>query len=379
MDPKIAIVHDWLIEFGGAEVVLRQLLDLFPQADLFTVVSFPDPTLKSILADRPIKPTFIQRLPFARLHHRLYLPLMPIAIEKVDLSSYDIVLSSSYAVAKGVITGPDQLHISYVHSPIRYAWDLQYQYLKESGLDHGLAGYLAQTILHYMRLWDIRTANGVDHFIANSNHVARRIKKVYRRESKVIYPPVSVERFRYSDEKDDFYLTVSRFVPYKRIDLIVKAFSMMPNKRLIVIGEGPEYKKIKHLATSNVTLLGFRPFEEVREHMQNARAFVFTAEEDFGIVAVEAQACGTPVIAFGKGGALETVISGITGILFEEQTIESIIHAVAEFEILEASFDRSAIRKNAERFSSDRFRAELSSFVDSMWTMFQNSSEGCQI
>ncbi|HCD3539447.1 TPA: glycosyltransferase, partial [Klebsiella pneumoniae] len=252
--------------------------------------------------------------------------------EQLDLSSHDIILSSSHAVAKGVLTGPDQLHISYVHSPIRYAWDLQHQYLRESGLNRGIKGLFAKWILHKIRLWDTRTANGVDFFIANSKFISRRIKKVYGREADVIYPPVDVERFKLKREKQDFYLTASRLVPYKRIDLIVEAFSKMPEKKLVVIGDGPEMSKIRKIAGANIEILGFQPNDVMEEYMMDAKAFVFAAEEDFGITPVEAQACGTPVIAFGKGGVLETIKNlgqeEPTGLFFYEQNIDSLISAI---------------------------------------------------
>lgn len=232
---------------------------------------------------------------------------MPLAIEQLDVSSHDVVISSSHAVAKGVLTGPDQLHISYVHSPIRYAWDLQHQYLREAALDSGIKGILAKYILHKMRVWDSRTSNGVDHFIANSHFISRRIKKVYGREADVIYPPVDINRFPLFEEKEDFYLTASRLVPYKRIDLIVEAFSNMPDKKLVVIGDGSEMSKIKAKAKSNIEIMGYQSSNVMLDYMQKAKAFVFAAEEDFGITPVEAQACGTPVIAFGKGGSLETI------------------------------------------------------------------------
>ncbi len=233
---------------------------------------------------------------------------MPLAIEQLDVSKHDIILSSSHAVAKGIITGPDQLHISYIHSPIRYAWDLQHQYIKEAGLDKGMKGMVARWLLHKIRLWDCRTSNGVDHFIANSEFISRRIRKVYGRESKVIYPPVDVNRFKLCENKDDYYFTASRMVPYKRMDLIVEAFSQMPDKKLVVIGDGSEMSKIKAKASSNIELLGYQPNSVMQEYMQKAKGFVFAAEEDFGITPVEAQACGTPVIAFGKGGALKQFV-----------------------------------------------------------------------
>ncbi|HDK9850228.1 TPA: glycosyltransferase, partial [Klebsiella pneumoniae] len=244
-------------------------------------------------------------------------------IEQLDVSKYNIILSSSHAVAKGILTGPDQLHISYVHSPIRYAWDLQHQYLREAGLDRGLKGKLARLILHKIRMWDYRTANGVDHLIANSKFISRRIKKVYGRDSDVIYPPVDVDRFSLVDEKEDFYFTASRLVPYKRIDLIVEAFSHMPDKKLVVIGDGSEMGKIKSKAARNIEILGYQSNEVMQSTMQKAKAFVFAAEEDFGITPVEAMACGTPVIAYGKGGVLETVkpvgYEAPTGVFFGEQ------------------------------------------------------------
>lgn len=361
---RIAIVHDWLVTYAGAERVLEQILACYPHADLFSLVDFLPPGQRGFIHNKPVRTSFIQRLPKARKKYRSYLPFMPLAIEQFDLSGYDLVISSSHAVAKGVLTGPDQLHISYVHSPIRYAWDLQHQYLRGSGLDRGLKGWIARAILHYIRLWDVRTANGVDAFVANSAFIARRIRKVYGREAVVIYPPVDVEDFPLHVDKEDFYVTVSRMVPYKKVGLIVEAFNAMPDRRLVVIGDGPEFAKIKAKAGPNVELLGFVERETVRDYLQRARAFVFAAEEDFGIVLVEAQAAGTPVIAYGKGGAVETVIPGETGILFREQTVESLIHAVQEFEARKHPFDPERLRKNAERFSKARFRREFSELVE---------------
>lgn len=280
-----------------------------------------------------------------------------------------------YATSAIAISGPDQLHISYVHSPIRYAWDLQHQYLNESNLNKGIKGWLAKWLLHKIRIWDSRTANGVDHFIANSQYIARRIKKVYRREASVIYPPVDVDNFEVKNEKQDYYFTASRMVPYKRIDLIVEAFSKMPEKKLVVIGDGPEMKKIKSKATDNIKLLGYQSFPVLKEYMQSARAFVFAAEEDFGIIPVEAQACGTPVIAFGKGGALETVrplgVEEPTGIFFKEQNIASLHEAVSEFEKNASFFTSQACRKNAEKFSRSRFEQEFKNFVNEKWNLFK--------
>lgn len=371
---KTAIVHDWLVTFAGAEHVLEQMLICFPEADLFSVVDFFSEDLRrKHLQGKTARTTFIQKFPFAKKKYRSYLPFMPLAIEQLDLSSYDLVISSSHAVAKGVITCPDQLHISYVYSPMRYAWDLQHQYLRESGLDKGVKSWLARRMLHKMRLWDLRTANGVDEFVGISNFIARRIKKVYGRSAAVIYPPVDVEAFMLKEGKEDFYLTASRMVPYKKIDLIVEAFSKLPNKKLVVIGDGPQMRKIKKLAKSNIILMGYQPFSVLRDYMQKARAFVFAAEEDFGIAPLEAQACGTPVIAYGKGGCLET-IRGLdqenpTGVFFHEQTVESLIAAINEFEI-HANIQAIDCRNNALRFSVERFCKEFKTFVEQSYEDF---------
>ena len=371
---KIAVIHEWLVDYSGSERVVEQILNIFPDADLFAQVEFLPPNLKSFIKNKSVKTSFIQKLPLARKKYRTYLPLMPLAVEQFDVSGYDLIISSAHAVSKGVLTGPDQLHISYVHSPMRYAWDLQHQYLRESGLDKGFKGWLAKWMLHKIRLWDMRTANGVDAFIANSKFIARRIRKVYGRDATVIYPPVDVSAFTMKEIKDDFFLTASRMVPYKKIDLIVEAFSKMPDKKLIVIGDGPDYEKVKAKAGHNIKLLGFQPFEQLREHMQRAKAFIFAAEEDFGIIPVEAQACGTPVVAYGKGGALETV-RGLdqenpTGLFFLEQKVDSLIEAVGRFEKADR-LSPSICRQNTIRFSPERFRNEFSSFVEKEWERFQ--------
>jgi glycosyltransferase involved in cell wall biosynthesis len=376
---KIAIVHEWFTAIAGSEKVVEQLLHLYPEADLFAVYADPD-TLAATpyLRDRHVRTTFIQNLPRAKRSFRSYLPLMPLAIEQLDMSGYDLVISSSHAVSKGVLTGPDQLHISYVHSPIRYAWDMQHQYLRESGMERGLKGWIAKWMLHKIRIWDYRTAAGVDHFIANSRFIGRRIRKVYGRSSDVINPPVDVEAFELCEQKQDYFLTASRLVPYKRIDLIVQAFAQMPGKRLVVIGAGPEMSKIRAIAPANVELLGHQEFAELKRHMQQAKAFVFAAEEDFGIIPVEAQACGTPVIAFGKGGALETVVESddstiATGIFFREQTAEALIEAVGRFESRATAFSPRACRANAERFSIEQFRSNFAAYAGDKLLAFQAS------
>lgn len=364
---KIALVHDWLVTFAGAERVLAELLKLFPEADLFAVIDHLSDDDRQRLGGKQARTTFVQQLPFSRSKYRSYLPLMPLAIEQLDLSGYDLVISSSHAVAKGVLTGPDQVHISYVHSPIRYAWDMQHQYLRESNLERGLKSWLARWFLHHIRLWDARTGNGVDQFLCNSQFIARRIKKVYGREAQVVYPPVDTERFPLVTSKQDYYLTASRLVPYKRVDLVVEAFSLLPDRKLVVVGDGPEMEKVRAAAGDNVEVLGYQSDETLRDLMGRARAFVFAAEEDFGIIAVEAQACGTPVVAFGKGGALETVVvdgSAPTGVFFLEQTAESIRDAVISFESRISDVRPVACRENAERFSVTRFRDEIKRAVN---------------
>ncbi len=359
---RVAIVHDWLTQAGGAEKVLEKIFQIYPEADLFTIVDFLDKANLSFLKPINITTSFIQKLPFAKNKYRYYLPLMPIAVEQFDLSGYDLIISSSYCVAKGVLTGPDQIHVCYCHSPVRYAWDLQHQYLRETGFDKGLFSPIIRLMLHRLRIWDVRSANGVDAFIANSNFVKRRIKKVYNREAVTIYPPVNVEDFELREHKEDFYLTCSRLVPYKRIDLIVRAFKDLPEKRLLVIGDGPEMAKIQSLAGKNVELMGHQPFEVLKQKMMAAKAFIFAAEEDFGIVPVEAQACGTPIIAFGKGGSLESVLGDKTGVFFKEQNAKSLIDAIKRMDSMK--FEAKDIRRQAETFSEERFRSELKEFVD---------------
>ncbi len=360
---KIAIVCDWLVTYAGAERVLEELLICFPHADVFAVVDFIDPKNRDFLQHKKINTTFIQKLPFAKKYYRAYLNLMPLAIEQLDMSAYDLIISSSHAVAKGVITGPNQLHISYVHTPMRYAWDLQHQYLRETGLDHGIKGFFAKRLLHKMRLWDQRSAVNVDHFIANSKYIARRILKNYRRASDVIYPPVKTHLFTPGHKKENFYLTASRMVPYKKIDLIVESFAQLPDKKLVVIGDGPELNKIKSKATPNIEILGYQPTDILIDYMQRANAFVFAAEEDFGIVLLEAQAAGTPVITFGKGGALETVRDD-TGVFFAKQEIPDILAAIQQFEENRARFTVENCVAQAQQFSPAIFREQLMRYVD---------------
>jgi glycosyltransferase involved in cell wall biosynthesis len=365
--PRVAIVHEWLVTYAGSEKVLEAMLQVFPDADIFCALDFLPDKFRRNFKNSKIRTSFIQKIPLARYLHRHLLALMPLAVEQHDLSDYDIVISNSHAVAKGCLTSAGQLHICYCYTPIRYAWDLQFQYLKESNLLWGLRSIVARWILHKIRIWDARTPLAVDAFIACSHYIARRIAKVYRRDSAVIYPNVDVDSFQVGQQEGDFYVTASRIVPYKKIPLIVSAFKQMPSRKLIVIGDGPLLSECIALASSNVKVLGYQPDDVLLAHLMRARAFIFAAEEDFGIAPVEAQACGTPVIAFGRGGATETVIDGETGIFFNEQTAEAIVKAVDEFELCREKFDRARIRQNAERFSTGRFCSEFRDFVFKHW------------
>ncbi len=355
---KIAHVYDWLVTIGGGEKNLAPMLEVFP-APIYTLVHDAKRLKTSPFANHEIHSSFLQKLPFAKRFYRYYLPLFPLAIEQFDLSEYDLILSTSHAVAKGVLTHSHQLHLCYCFTPMRYAWDLTHRYLE--GV-HGIQKAIARWSLHYLRNWDIASVGRVDHFASNSRYTAKRIKKTYGREATVIYPPVDTHLISLCPQKEDYYVTVSRMVPYKKIDLIVEAFTHLPHKRLIVIGEGPEMKKIKAIATKNVEIIGYQSDDVVRQYLGRAKAFVFAAEEDFGIVVVEAQAAGTPVIAFGKGGALETVIPEITGVFFPEQTAASLIETLIRFEKL--SFNPEVIRRHAETFSLDRFKREFKNFVE---------------
>ena len=376
---KIALVHDWLYTYAGAEKVLEQINLCFPNADIFSLIDFLPAHERSFLNGKNVKTSFIQHLPFAKTKHRQYLLLLPLAIEQFDLSGYDIVISSSYAVAKGVLTSPNQLHICYCHSPMRYAWDMQHQYLAEAGLVGGPKSWLARYVLHKLRMWDYRTANGVDAFVANSKFIARRIFKVYRRESSVIYPGVDLSRFKFESKKQEYFLTVSRLVPYKKISLIAEAFKEMPDKQLIIIGDGPERQRVEKIVsqTTNINYLGYQDEDSLISYMQNAKALIFAAEEDFGIVPIEAQACGTPVIALARGGSLETV-RGLdkknpTGVFFNEQNTASICKAVCEFLSVAESIQPKSCLANAQNFTNEAFREKFSNFVLDQYKNFEEA------
>ena len=360
---KIAVVHDWLVTSAGAERVLAEMLALYPGADVFSVADFLPERDRGFLAGHRIRTTFVQNLPQAAKRYRSYLPLMPWAVERLDLSGYDLILSSSHAVAKGVVTRPDQPHICYCHSPMRYAWDMREEYLREAGIADGVKGRLARFLLERLRRWDLANSRHVDHFIANSTFIAERIRNSYGRDAAVVYPPVDTDYFTPAGEREEFYLAASRMVSYKRIGLIVQAFTRMPSRRLVVIGDGPQYESARAGAGPNVEFLGYQARPVLRDHMRRTRALVFAAKEDFGILPVEAQACGTPVIAYGAGGALETVrglgcmgVDRPTGLFFAEQTEGSIIAAVERFEKNSAHFSATACRDNALRFAPAKFR-----------------------
>ena len=358
---RVAVVHEWLDTFSGAERVLEQLLACWPEADLFVVCDFMPPSDRAFLGGRRPRTTFIQRLPFARTRFRWYLSLMPVAIEQLDLSGYDLVVSSSHAVAKGVLTGPGQLHVSYVHSPMRYAWDLQHLYLRQSGMDSGVKGSLVRLMLHRLRAWDQASAARVDVVVANSTYIAERIRKAWGRDSVVIHPPVDVDGFAIQRHKEDFFLVASRMVPYKRVDLVAEAFRRMPDRRLVIVGSGPCEAAVRAAAgdSPNIELRGHVSQDELVRLMQGARASLHAAEEDFGIAMVEAQACGTPMIAYARGGACDIVHppphSDPTGILFAQQSAGDIVAAMALFDRYESSIKPEACRRNAMQFTRERF------------------------
>ena len=371
---KVVIVHDWLDTCGGAELVLEQLLLCYPDADVFALVDFMSGSERGFLKGRNITTSFIQRLPGARRHFRHCLPLMPWAIEAMDVSQYDLVISSSWAFAKGVRCRPGQVHVSYIHTPIRYAWDQQALYLQQA-IDNEPLRKLARYFLSRLRRWDINTANRGGRLVANSHFIAERISQCWQRQSMVLNPPVAVDDFTCTENKDDFYVTVSRLVHYKAVEILVEAFNLMPDKRLVVIGDGPMFNRLQAMAGPNVELLGYQSREVVIDHLQRARAFVFAAHEDFGIVAVEAQACGTPVIAYGQGGALDSVIPykgadvtgadySPTGLFFDQQTAASVVAAVDRFEALPGDISAQACAANAARFAPEHFRREFMAIVE---------------
>ena len=361
---KTAIVHDWFDGYAGSERVVESFTNIWSDADIFTLADLlTEKERRIILKSKLPKTSFIQRLPFASTKHRYYLPLFPFAIERFDFSGYDIIISSSHSVAKGLKKNPQQLHICYCHSPMRYAWDNAELYLKSANISKGVKGVAARSIINYLRNWDLNTASRPDYFIANSKYIAQKIKRIYNRTADVIYPPVDINKFDCVKEKENYFLTASRMVPYKRVDLVVEAFSKMEGKMLKVVGQGTEFEKIKSRATSNIEMLGYKDDMELKALMQKAKAFVFAAEEDFGITVVEAMACGTPVIALTKGGTAETVIDSKTGVLFDSQDAESIKIAVLKFESKNNILNPQEISDHTKQFSREIFENNIKEYV----------------
>jgi glycosyltransferase involved in cell wall biosynthesis len=382
MAVKYALVHEWLTPqaTGGSELVVQAILGFIP-ADLYALIDFESTNPKSYLYQRQIGTTFLQRFPGARNGVQKYLPFLPLAIEQLDLRGYNIVLSSSHAVAKGVLTNAEQMHVCYCHAPMRYAWDMTFEYLGNSRAGRGIPGMFTRYLLHRLRLWDALSAHRVDHFVANSHTTARRIWRAYRREATVIYPPVDIDRFPYIAQKQDFYVTVSRLVGYKKIAMIVQAFNQL-GLPLVVIGSGPELAAIRQLAQPHIQVLGWQSDTVVESYMSQAKAFVYGAYEDFGIAPVEAQACGTPVIAYGSGGTLETVRdlrqfgAQATGVLFPDQTVAAIVDAVSYFAAHAAQIHPEVVRTHAESFHRKLFQARYQNFVDQSYEGFQSQRRG---
>ncbi|NBX86083.1 MAG: glycosyltransferase family 4 protein [Proteobacteria bacterium] len=376
---KIAIVHDWLETYAGGERVLEQMIALYPSADLFSLVDFVAPKDRHFLQGKTPKTSFIQWLPSARKYFRHYLMLMPWAVETLDVREYDLILSSSHCVAKGLRVLPHQLHVCYIHTPVRYAWDLREEYLAETGNNKGVKGWLIRFFLERLRRWDKRVSGRVQHYIANSAFVAKRVKDFYGREAEVVYPPVAVDDFPlFKGKRGGYYLATSRQVPYKKIHQIAEAFKQMPERQLMIVGNGPEHGRIAEIAKgcANIKLVTKAPFAELKGYMQKARALVFNAKEDFGIMPVEAMACGTPVIAYGQGGATESIV-GIgrksgkmapTGVFYPAQNPQEIIKAMRLFEKHEKEITSQACRARAEQFSvmifRDKYREEVEKQID---------------
>ena len=359
---RVALIHYWLVKSRGGEKVLDALCEMFPEADIFTHVYDPAAVSETIRR-HTIHTTFIQKLPWAIRHYQKYLPLMPLALESLDLRGYDLVISSESGPAKGVLVSPETLHVCYCHTPMRYIWDLYHDYLASAGWFTRL---LMPSLVHYLRLWDVLSANRVDQFIANSSTVAHRIQRHYRRPSRIIHPPVDVDAFAPAAQTDDFYLLVGQLVPYKRADLAVEAFNRL-GRKLVVIGDGEQLKALRAQAGPTVSILGPQSFAVLRDHYARCRALVFPGEEDFGIVPVEAMASGRPVIALRKGGALDTVVEGLSGLFFDEPEPQSLMDAVLRFEAEEFRFDSAAIIAHARQFDRSRFLAEMREVVDRGW------------
>lgn len=371
---KVAIVQEWLVTVGGSDKVVKAILDVFPDADIYTLVAKKEVCDELGIPWEKVHTSFIQKMPLGTKKHRAYLPLFPFAIEQFDLRGYDVVISSSHCVAKGVLTKADQLHICYCHSPIRYCWDMYNEYLEESHLDKGFKSWLVRLMLHPIRQFDAIAGSRVDYYISNSDYVGQRIRKTYRRKATTIHPNIDISNFELCNDKQEYYLASSRLVAYKKIDTIIEAFNQMPDKKLVVIGGGPNLEAYRKIAKDNVTVMGYQPFDVLKDKMQHAKAFVFAADEDFGMIPIEAQSCGTPVIAYGHGGSLETVNGGKTGLFFNEQTPEAIVEAVNRFEAMGSQpFAPAVCRQWAEGFSEERFKREIKEFVEEKYEEFKKN------
>lgn len=367
---ELALAHDWLTNMGGGEKVLINFKEIYEDAPIYTVAYSPS-NLDEALKNIDVRTSLIQNFKNAKTNHQKYLPFMPVAWEKFDFNGYDVVLSSSSSCAKGIITAPSVMHVCYCHSPMRYAWEFYNEYMTRDKMGR-FKKLLIPYLMNYIRTWDAVSANRVDYFIANSKNVARRIWKHYRRESDVIHPPVRGSFFNISEKDEDYYLIVSRLVPYKRVDLAVEAFNEM-GLPLVVIGAGSQMESLKAISKGNVKILGRLPDEVIREYYQNCRALIFPGEEDFGITPLEAQASGRPVIAYGKGGALETVREYETGLFFSEQTVTSLIGAVRSFERF--SFDKAVIRSHALTFDESIFKAKIKDYVNERYEEFTENNK----
>ena len=357
---KVALVHDYLNQYGGAERVLQALSEIFPEAPIYTLI-YDKKRTGYVFSNKKIYTSFLQKIPFAKSYHRAFLLLMPLGIEQFDLSSYDLVISDSASYAKGIITLPSTVHICYCHTPIRYAWDDSYRYIKEFGYP-SFFKKIIPFFLNYIRIWDVQASKRVDYFIANSKFVKRRIKKYYRRKAEVIYPPVETKKFFISNSNKDYFLMVGRFLPYKRFDLAISVFNKL-KLPLKIVGDGPEKSKLKKLALPNIEFLGLVSDEKLAKLYSNCKALIFPQEEDFGIVALEAMASGRPVIAYKGGGVLETVKEKETGIFFEEQTEESLMEAIRNFK--ESDFNPELIRNHSLKFDKEIFKQKIKEFIES--------------
>ena len=358
---KVAIVHDWLSVDGGAEVVLKHLLNIFPKADIYTMIDTLPKDNRDFIEDHHIYTSVLQKYKFSRKKYKYFMPFMPYLVEQFDLSKYNLVISSSHFVAKGVITSPEQLHVAYIYSPIRYAWDLYHEYNKIGALGSGLKNLFMKIWLHKMRIWDFTSAYRADYLIADSEFIKKRIQKSWRRDSIVIYPPVELKSTIYSEKKDDYYVALSRLVEYKRIDIIIEAFNKMPDKKLVIIGDGRLKEKLQSTAHENITFKGYLARKEAMGIVSKAKAFIFMAKEDFGIAPIEAQSCGTPVIAYGQGGAKETVLEHKTGLFVEEQTSTSLKETILRFESLKIL--PQDCKEYVQKFSPLKFENSIISFI----------------